>query len=106
MITVTESAAEYIKKQFDKNHTTAFRLGVKNAGCNSKKYTSEYTNEKHDTDKEFIDKGVHILVDKAALPYLIGTEIDYVKEGLNRTIKFNNPNVSTACGCGESFDVS
>jgi len=106
MISVTESAAKYIKKQFEKNDTRAFRLGVKNAGCNSKKYTSEYTNEKSETDKEFIDKGVHILIDKADLPYLIGTEIDYVKDGLNRTIKFNNPNVSTACGCGESFDVS
>ena len=106
MITVTESASAYIKKQFEKNHTTAFRLGTKNAGCNSKKYISEYTNEKRETDKEFIDKGIHIWIDKADLPYLIGTEIDYVKDGLNKTIKFNNPNVKTACGCGESFDVS
>ncbi|MEG2663882.1 MAG: iron-sulfur cluster assembly accessory protein, partial [Hafnia sp.] len=53
----------------------------------------------------FEDKGVRVIVDGKSLAYLDGTELDFVKEGLNEGFKFNNPNMTSECGCGESFNV-
>lgn len=68
-------------------------------------YVLEFVDELHDEDRVFEDKGVKVIVDEKSLVYLDGTELDFVKEGLNEGFKFNNPNVSSECGCGESFNV-
>lgn len=105
-ITVTESAASYFKKELQKDHTkTKIRLGVKDSGCNAKKYVIQLTDTTLDNDAVFHTQELEILVSKSDLLYLAGTEIDYVREGINKIIKYNNPNVTTACGCGESFDI-
>lgn len=105
-VTVTETAATYFKKELQKDNTkTKIRFGVKDSGCNAKKYVIQLTDTKLDNDTVFHTHDLDILVTKSDLLYLVGTEIDYVREGINKIVKYNNPNVTTACGCGESFDI-
>ncbi|MCK5324844.1 MAG: iron-sulfur cluster assembly accessory protein, partial [Woeseiaceae bacterium] len=68
-------------------------------------YVINYADEITDSDILFEDKGVTLVVDAEALPLIDGTEVDFVKSGLNEAFKFRNPNVSGECGCGESFNV-
>lgn len=68
-------------------------------------YVLEFVDELNDEDAIFDDKGVKVIVDAKSMAYLDGTQLDFVKEGLNEGFKFNNPNVKDACGCGESFTV-
>jgi iron-sulfur cluster assembly protein len=68
-------------------------------------YVLEFVDEKQPEDEIFESQGVRIVIDPKSLLYLDGTELDFVKEGLNEGFKFNNPNVSSECGCGESFNV-
>ena len=81
------------------------RLGVKTSGCSGMAYVLEFVDEVNGEDQVFDDKGVKVIIDAKSLAYLDGTELDFVKEGLNEGFKFNNPNVKDACGCGESFTV-
>jgi iron-sulfur cluster assembly protein len=68
-------------------------------------YAMEFADELQPDDIEFQDKGVNLIVDPKSLVYLDGTELDFVKEGLNEGFKFHNPNSKAECGCGESFSV-
>jgi iron-sulfur cluster assembly protein len=68
-------------------------------------YKLEFADQTADEDQVFESHGVKVLIDPKSLPYLDGTELDFVKEGLNEGFKFNNPNVKDQCGCGESFNV-
>jgi len=52
-----------------------------------------------------LENGMQVFIDIGSVPYLRGTELDIVQQGVNRVLQFNNPNVSVACGCGESFDI-
>ncbi|MCK5819699.1 MAG: iron-sulfur cluster assembly protein IscA [Psychromonas sp.] len=81
------------------------RLGVKTSGCSGMAYVLEFVDVLNDDDVMFEDKGVNVIVDKKSLVYLDGTELDFVKEGLNEGFEFNNPNINGECGCGESFSV-
>lgn len=65
----------------------------------------EFVDEVESVDEVFEQFGVKVIVDKKSLVYIDGTELDYTKEGLNEGFKFNNPNVTGECGCGESFNV-
>jgi iron-sulfur cluster assembly protein len=105
-ITFSDAGASYFKTQLQNNNTMlGVRFGVKDSGCNAKKYVIKLTDEKLDNDVIFKDHDIEIFVTKSDLLYLAGTEIDFVREGINKIVKYNNPNVSTACGCGESFDI-
>lgn len=105
-ITLTESAAKHILKQVAKSaDSIGLRLGVKQAGCSGLRYTFGMANEVLPTETVFESFGAKVLVDTASLPYLEGTELAYVKEGLNSFFKFNNPKAKNECGCGESFTV-
>jgi iron-sulfur cluster assembly protein len=64
-----------------------------------------YADEIDAADIVFEDKGVKVIVDPDALPLIDGTEVDFVKNGLNEAFSFRNPNISGECGCGESFNV-
>ena len=81
------------------------RLGVKTTGCSGMAYKLEYADAVEGDDQVFESFGVKLLVDPKSLPYIDGTELDFVREGLNEGFKFNNPNVKDECGCGESFTV-
>ena len=81
------------------------RLGVRTSGCSGMAYVLEFVDEANDDDIVFEDKGIKVIIDGKSPVYLDGTELDFVKEGLNEGFKFNNPNVSSECGCGESFNV-
>jgi iron-sulfur cluster assembly protein len=105
-ITMTESAAKHIKNQIEKNgNGIGLRLGVKKSGCSGFAYTFDIAQEALETDTVFENFGAKVLVDVQSLPFLDGTELAYVKEGLGHVFKFNNPNVKDQCGCGESFAV-
>ena len=81
------------------------RLGVKTTGCSGLAYKLEYADEIAPEDIVFEGHGVKVLVDPKSLPYIDGTELDFVREGLNEGFKFHNPREKDRCGCGESFRV-
>ena len=105
-ITLTRSAAEQVARFIQKRGKgVGIRLGVKTSGCSGMAYKLEFADETVDEDVIFESHGVNVLIDPKSLAYLDGTELDFVREGLNEGFKFNNPNVKDECGCGESFNV-
>ena len=105
-VTMTEAAAERVKKFLQsRGKGIGLRLGVKTSGCSGMAYVLEFVDETQGDDEVFNVAGVNIFVDSKSLIYLDGTELDFVKEGLNEGFKFNNPNKTGECGCGESFTV-
>ena len=82
------------------------RVGVKNGGCAGMEYTMEYATAVNPTDEVVEDKGVKILVDPKAILFLLGTEMDYRVDKLSAQFVFNNPNQTSACGCGESVQLT
>ncbi len=105
-ITVTESAAQHVKKFLaNRGKGAGLRLGVKTTGCSGMAYVLEFADVIEETDQVFESNGVKVIIDPKSLVYLDGTELDFAKEGLNEGFKFNNPNVKDTCGCGESFNV-
>jgi len=105
-ITMTESAARHVQKSLSKRGKgVGLRLAVKTSGCSGLSYAIEFADETAPEDIRFESHGMQLLVDAKSLPFLDGTELDFVKEGLNEGFKFNNPNSKAECGCGESFAV-
>ena len=105
-ISMTDAAAERVSKFLQsRGKGLGLRLGIKTSGCSGMAYVLEFVDETQPDDQIFEMHGVNIIVDSKSLIYLDGTELDFVKEGLNEGFKFNNPNVKGACGCGESFTV-
>ena len=105
-ITVTESAAKHVSNFLVKRGKgIGLRLGVRTTGCSGMAYKLEFVDEVQGDDVSFESNGVTVFVDPKSLAYLDGTELDFVREGLNEGFKFNNPNVKNMCGCGESFNV-
>ena len=105
-ISVSSAAARHIKSQLaSRGKGLGIRLGVRTSGCSGMAYVLEFVDEVQPEDQVFEHDGASVYVDPKSLVYLDGTELDFVKEGLNQGLKFNNPNVSAECGCGESFTV-
>ncbi|QIW16215.1 iron-sulfur cluster assembly protein IscA [Pasteurellaceae bacterium RH1A] len=105
-ITLTEAAASRVKTFLDnRGKGIGLRLGVKTSGCSGLAYVLEFVDVLNEEDQVFEQHGVKIIVDPKSLTYLEGTELDFVKEGLNEGFKYSNPNVKESCGCGESFHV-
>lgn len=105
-ITLTAVAASRVKDFLaNRGKGIGLRVGVKTSGCSGMSYVLEFVDELNHDDVVFEDQGVKIVVDNKSLIYLDGTELDYVKEGLNEGFKYTNPNVKNQCGCGESFNV-
>ena len=105
-VTLTESAARHVSRFLAKRGQGAgVRLGVKNAGCSGMAYKLEFADAMSPEDVVFEEHGVKLFVDPKSLPFLDGTELDFVRDGLNETFKFNNPQEKDRCGCGESFRV-
>ena len=105
-VTLSESAARHVSNFIAKRGKGfGIRLGVKTSGCSGMAYKLEFVDQTEDEDEVFESHGVKVVIDPKSLAYLEGTELDFVKEGLNESFKFNNPNVKDQCGCGESFNV-
>ena len=107
-VVVTAAAAAHFKRQL-KSHADAkaVRLSVKQSGCTGWMYVVDLVPEGKVDDLHLaLGEGAELLIDPAALAVVSGTEIDYVTEGVNRQLKFNNPRVKDYCGCGESFSVA
>jgi len=81
------------------------RFGIKRTGCSGFGYTVDLTQAIAENDEVFEQDGLQLVVDRKALPFVDGTEIDFERNGLNATFVFRNPNATGACGCGESFTV-
>jgi iron-sulfur cluster assembly protein len=105
-ISLTPSAAQRVKTFLaTRGHGVGLRLGIKSTGCSGYAYVVNYADEVQGDDLVFEDQGVKIIVDKKSLGYIDGTQVDFVKQGLNEAFRFRNPNVKGECGCGESFTV-
>ena len=105
-VTLTESAADRVKAFLEKRGKgIGLRLGIKSSGCSGLSYMLEFVDTLNEDDQVFEQHGVKVIVDTKSLVYLDGTQLDFVKEGLNEGFKFTNPNVKDECGCGESFNV-
>lgn len=109
MIKVSESARSKLEALLREEGRTLedayIRVGVASGGCSGLSYNLKLDHQKQETDKEFSDQGVRILIDKKSFLYLVGTTLEY-EGGLNgKGFSFHNPNASRTCGCGESFAV-
>jgi len=105
-IIVTESAANQVKSFLEnRGKGLGLRLGVKTSGCSGLAYVLEFVDTLDEGDQVFEQYGVKVIVDAKSLVYLDGTQLDFVKNGLNEGFEFSNPNVDGECGCGESFSV-
>jgi len=101
---LTEAAAERIRAlsaASDKD-IEGVRIGVKNGGCAGMEYTMEYAQSRGPHDEVVEDKGIKLLIDPTAVMFLLGTEMDYQTDQMHSGFVFNNPNQTSACGCGES----
>ena len=105
---LTDAAAERIKAVMARadKPVAGVRVGVKNGGCAGMEYTMEYAEAVKPNDEVVEDKGVKILIDPKAVLFLLGTEMDYKTEKLSAQFVFNNPNQTSACGCGESVQLT
>jgi iron-sulfur cluster assembly protein len=107
-MTITEAAAARVREIIANSDKpiVGVRIGVKNAGCAGMSYTMDFAQEIGRFDEVVEDKGVKIVIDAKAVMYLLGTEMDFKTEKLSSTFVFNNPNQTSACGCGESVAIT
>lgn len=106
-INLTEAAARHVSRSLERRGTgIGLKLGVRTSGCSGFAYQIDYVDAADPSDLSFESHGVRVFVDPKSLPFVDGTELDFVRDGLNESFRFNNPNVVAECGCGESFSVS
>jgi iron-sulfur cluster assembly protein len=108
LMTLTDAAAERIRALMSASgkDATGVRIGVKEGGCAGMEYTMSYAETKAPHDEVVEDKGVRILIDPTAIMFLLGTEMDYRSDRMSSGFVFNNPNQTSACGCGESVSLT
>ncbi|WP_333606421.1 iron-sulfur cluster assembly protein IscA [Arsukibacterium sp.] len=105
-ISMTSAAAERVRLFLqNRGKGLGLRVGVKTTGCSGLAYVLEFVDELNDDDQVFEHQDLKLIVDGKSLVYIDGTQLDFVKEGLNEGFQFKNPNVNGECGCGESFTV-
>jgi iron-sulfur cluster assembly protein len=107
-MSITEAAAERVRAAMARAEKPVYglRVGVKNGGCAGMSYTVDYAESAAPHDEIVEDKGVRILVDPKAILFLLGTEMDVRTDKFSSTFVFNNPNQTSACGCGESVSIT
>jgi iron-sulfur cluster assembly protein len=107
-VKLTDSAAARIAQIMAgaEGRYVGVRVGVTNGGCAGMSYTMDYAEEAKPFEEVMEDKGVKIFIDPKAILFLIGTELDFVQEKLGARFTFNNPNQTSACGCGESVSIT
>lgn len=107
IITLTDRAAQHIQKLIDagSSDVIGIRVGIKTAGCSGMKYNVEYAMDKKPFEDSITTNGVTVMIDPAAVMFLIGSEMDWQEDKFASGFVFNNPNETARCGCGESFSV-
>jgi iron-sulfur cluster assembly protein len=105
VMTLTEAAATRVRELMASGGGAGLRVGVKNGGCAGMEYTMEWASEQRPFDEVVEDKGAKVLIDPKALMFLLGTEMDYQTGMMKSGFVFNNPNQTSACGCGESVEI-
>ncbi len=107
VMTLTETAAERVRDIMTRSErpVAGLRIGVKNGGCAGMEYTMEWAERQEALDEIVEDKGVKLFIDPKAVLFLLGTQMDYKVEQLKSGFVFNNPNQTSACGCGESVQL-
>ncbi|CAN5137582.1 iron-sulfur cluster assembly accessory protein [soil metagenome] len=108
VMTLTEQAAERVRAIMAKSErpVAGLRIGVKNGGCAGMEYTMDWAYDQKALDEVVEDKGVRLLIDPKAVLFLLGTEMDFQVSALKSGFVFNNPNQTSACGCGESVSIT
>ncbi len=108
VMTLTDAAAARVADIMGKSTepVVGLRIGVKNGGCAGMEYTMEWAKEAKPFDEVVEDKGVKVLIDPKAILFLLGTEMDFQSSALKSGFTFNNPNQTSACGCGESVQLT
>jgi iron-sulfur cluster assembly protein len=105
-ISLTENAAHRVRTYLTKRgHGVGLRVGVRKTGCSGYAYVIDYADSIDAGDTVFEDAGVKVIVDTKSLALIDGTQVDFIKDGINEAFKFRNPNTKGECGCGESFSV-
>ncbi|MGH8177316.1 MAG: iron-sulfur cluster assembly protein IscA [Steroidobacter sp.] len=105
-ISLTPAAATRVQSFLSRRgQGVGLRLSVKKTGCSGFAYVVNYADSVGADDVVFEDRGVKVVVDRDSLGYIDGTEVDFIKQGLNEAFRFRNPNVKGECGCGESFTI-
>jgi iron-sulfur cluster assembly protein len=105
-ISLTQSAAHRVRTYLAKRgRGLGLRVGVRKTGCSGYAYVIDYADSIDADDRVFEDDGVKVIVDQRSLELIDGTQVDFIKDGINEAFKFRNPNVKGECGCGESFNV-
>ncbi len=108
VVRLTDAAAARVSELMGRTDSeiVGLRVGIKNGGCAGQSYTVEYAHEIRPTDEVIEDKGVRVLIDPKAVLFLLGTEMDYKVDRMTAQFVFNNPNQLSACGCGESVQLT
>ncbi|GHD31273.1 HesB/IscA family protein [Halioglobus pacificus] len=107
VVTITPDAAKHLLQQAQGKGQSGVRISVKESGCTGYMYVMEEVSAGEGDDVTVTaDNGLQLFIASDSVDYLRGTQLDYVREGINRTLKFLNPNVTAACGCGESFSIA
>ena len=105
-VTLSPAAADRVRSFLAaRGHGVGLRLAIKRTGCSGYAYVVNYAEDVGPSDTVFEDQGVKVVVDAGSLALVDGTEVDFVKHGLNEAFKFRNPKARAECGCGESFSV-
>lgn len=106
VISMTPEARAHLRKQLQREGVLAVELNINESGCNGYMYEINYVSDRPEDSREFdFGDGVKVFVSNEDWQYVSGTSIDFVTEGLNSSLKFDNPNADTLCGCGESFSI-
>jgi iron-sulfur cluster assembly protein len=108
VMSITEAAADRVRVAMARSDRVlvGLRVGVKNGGCAGMSYTVDYADEIRAHDEVIEDRGVRILIDPKAVLFLLGTEMDVKVDKFSSPFVFNNPNQTSACGCGESVAIT
>ena len=108
LLTLTEKAASHVRGLVEKggDGVIGIRVGVKTAGCSGMKYQVEYAYDKKPFEDTITEKGVTVLIDPAAVMFIVGSEMDWTEDKFSSGFTFSNPNETARCGCGESFSVA
>lgn len=105
-IILTDAAAERVRRFLSRTgDAVGMRLGVKKTGCSGMAYVVDLAAKVDERDNVFESNGIKVVVDEKSLPYVEGTRIDFTSDGLNESFYYDNPNVKSLCGCGESFGI-
>jgi len=106
-VVVTAAAVRHFRQKLAGSDAVGIRLSVKESGCTGYMYVVDLASGVEDGDLVLEpESGVKLLIDRASIPVLQGTTVDYVREGLNSVLRFQNPNAQDYCGCGESFSIN